>query len=366
MSRNHFSALLSGVALALTLSTLSAASVVIPYADPLIYYNGRWDSTPETWWTGSGFKLNVQNLSSLTLNLGPYTSDPVQLGVSVNYGNFTAYNATQGANVIPLTGLASGDNVIRINSVGWESNHMNLETIELNDGAELLPYEPSKLAFQFIGDSLSAGQYLPNGVDQAWPFLTAEYFKAEHNVQAQPGIALSEIDSYGNVNGMTYQFFRTEDTQFYYDPLHNYTTPWDFKRDYPAATHVVCMIGANDSGNNVTSSAFYQTYINFLAKIRLIYPVQPLFIILPWGWPSADGPPSPYYVGIYEQVVNYRTSFGDKNIYLVNATGWIDYSDVYPANLHPTVEGHEKVTGYLTSWLENWGLTAESSWATPA
>ncbi|KAG1733504.1 hypothetical protein EDB19DRAFT_1855021 [Suillus lakei] len=293
-------------------------SVVLPHDDPLICHNGRWDNEPETWWTGSGFKINVRNLSNLTLNLGPYTSNPVLLGLSVNYGNFTGINATQGANVIPLGDLIpASDTVVRINSVGWQDNHMNLESIKLNAGASLLPYEPSHICFQFIGDSLSAGQYLPLGVDQAWPFLISEYFRSEHNIQAQPGIALSDIDSYGNIHGMSSQFFRTEDTQYYYDPLHNYTTPWNFKRDHPAATHVVCMIGANDSGNNITASAFYQTYINFLENIRIIYPLQPLFIILPWGWPNPeDGPPSLYYVGIYQQVVNHRQGLGDKNIYL--------------------------------------------------
>ncbi|CCM00131.1 uncharacterized protein FIBRA_02158 [Fibroporia radiculosa] len=379
MGANFFSSLTCGLAAALCLTavwsqSINAESVVVSYDDPLIYYNGRWDIEPETWWVGSGFKVNVQNLSNLTLNLGPYTSDPVLLGVSVNYGNFTGFNATQGENVIPLGDLAPGSNaVVRINSVGWEDNHMNLETIQINSGAVLLPYEPSRIAFQFIGDSLSAGQYVPLGVDQAWPFLTSEYFKGEHNIQAQPGIALSacrarffDIYSYGNVHGMSYQFFQTEDTQYYYDAMHNYTTPWNFARDYPAATHVVVMIGANDSGNNVTASSFYETYIDFLARIRLIYPVQPMFIILPWGWPSADAPPAPYYVGIYQEVVEYRQSVGDRNVYLVNATGWIDYSDVFPSNLHPTVEGHQKVAGYFESWLEEWGLVAEPTWATPA
>jgi hypothetical protein len=35
------------------------------------------------------------------------------------------------------------------------------------------------------------GQFLPKGVDQAWPFLVGEAFKAEHVVVAQPGAALS-------------------------------------------------------------------------------------------------------------------------------------------------------------------------------
>ncbi|EIW76881.1 hypothetical protein CONPUDRAFT_168615 [Coniophora puteana RWD-64-598 SS2] len=348
-------------------STCALAQVTIPNDDPLIYYNGRWDETPETWWTGSGFKLHAANLSSLTLNLGPYTSDPVLLGVSVDYGDFAFLNATQGANVIPLAGLEEGKAaaVVRINSPGWEENNMNLDSIELNEGASLLPYEPSKLVFQFIGDSLSAGQFLDGGVDQAWPFLTAEYFKAEHNIMAQPGIALTDIDSYGNVHGMDYQFFMTEDTQSYYDALHNYTTPWDFSRDQPPATHVVILIGANDSGNNLTASTFYDSYTTFLDKIRLIYPTQPFLIFLPWGWPSADAPPAPYYVGIYQEVVQYRKSLGDENIYLVNATGWVEYTDVFPSNLHPTVAGHEKIAGLFESWLEDWGLRPEGEWATP-
>ena len=35
------------------------------------------------------------------------------------------------------------------------------------------------------------GQYLPMGVDQAWPFLVSETLKAEHRINAQPGAALT-------------------------------------------------------------------------------------------------------------------------------------------------------------------------------
>ncbi|KAJ7176248.1 hypothetical protein C8R43DRAFT_1230410, partial [Mycena crocata] len=54
--------------------------------NPHIFFHGRWDTAPETW-SGSGFKINVQNLSSLTLNLGPNTTafPVIPLGVSVDY-----------------------------------------------------------------------------------------------------------------------------------------------------------------------------------------------------------------------------------------------------------------------------------------
>ena len=159
---------------------------------------------------GSGFKLRVQDLTSLTLNLGPHTTSPLaSIGLSVDYEPFYTVNVTQGSNVIPLHGSGSGgststittltgssesgseagpktmtnQSVVRINVEGWQNNRINLETIVLNgvcadcvpfkmvceigafqsridmldfQGAKLVPYVPSKLAFQFIGDSLSA------------------------------------------------------------------------------------------------------------------------------------------------------------------------------------------------------------------
>ncbi|KAA1475977.1 hypothetical protein DENSPDRAFT_784230 [Dentipellis sp. KUC8613] len=354
--------------------TVSSSSPVnVRSDDPLIYFHGRWDRSPGTWWAGSGFKLNVDGLSSLELTLGPHTTSPnVSIGVSVDYGPFNIVNVSAGNNVVPLTPVPSdtdenkpAHHVVRINAQQWQDNRVNLESITLNAGAELRPYEPSKLAFQFIGDSLSAGQYLPGGVDQAWPFLTGEHFKAEHVVTAQPGAALSDILSYGNVHGVSYQFFRTEDTGYYYTTDHNYTTPWDFSRDRPAATHVVIHIGANDASQNVTADAFVDTYLQFIKNLRTIYMHQPIFVFTPWGWPQPDGSISQYYEGSYTKIVNSRHAAGDSNVFLVNTTGWVTLEDVLADNLHPTVDGHMKIASFFEHWLEDWGLRPEKEWATP-
>ncbi|KAJ7506682.1 SGNH hydrolase-type esterase domain-containing protein [Mycena galericulata] len=348
-------------------------SVTIQNNDPLIYFHGRWDFSPGTWWAGSGFKLNVQNLESLSLNLGPHTTAPLtSVGVSIDYGGFITANISEGSNVIPLpesftTGAGKGKTmVVRINAEGWQDNRMNLESITLNEGASLVPYVPSKLVFQFIGDSLSAGQFLPKGVDQAWPFLVGEAFKAEHVVNAQPGAALSDIVSYGNEHGVSYQFFRTEDTGYFYTTDHNFTTPWDFARDKPAATHVVIHIGANDASQNVTDAQFVQVYTDFIARLRTIYQRQPIFVFTPWGWPNPDGTFGEYFQGQYQKIVDIQHANGDENVFLVNTTSWVTYADVFPANQHPTVPGHEHIANEFQTWLENWGLKPEDSWATPA
>ncbi|KAJ7068673.1 SGNH hydrolase-type esterase domain-containing protein [Mycena amicta] len=342
-----------------------STAITIKNDNPLIYYHGRWDSSPGTWWAGSGFKLNVKNLQSLALNLGPHTTQPL-VGVSLDYGEFNTVDLSEGANPI-LLGVSKGTTtVVRINVVGWQNNRMDLESISINAGAELLPYYPSNLAFQFIGDSFSAGQYLDKGVDQAWPFIVGEAFKAEHVVVAQPGAALSDIFSFGNVHGISYQFFCTEDTGYYYTSDHNFTTPWDFSRDKPAATHVVIHIGANDSAQNVTASQFVQVYSDFLTRLRTIYPDQPIFVFTPWGWPNADGSVAQYYQGQYQEIVSQRQVAGDANIFIVDTTGWVTFADVFPDNGHPTVAGHQKIANKFQAWLEDWGLKPNAHWPTPA
>ncbi|KAH8092168.1 SGNH hydrolase-type esterase domain-containing protein [Cristinia sonorae] len=347
--------------------------VVIQNNDPHIYFHGRWDKSPGTWWAGSGFKLHAENLHSLRLNLGPHTTTPsASIGVSVDYQPFFQVNVSAGANDIPL-GLSEVNDttqkhkprtVVRINAQGWQNNRVNLETIQLNHGAKLLPYTPSKLSFHFIGDSLSAGQFLPQGVDQAWPFLTGEAFKAEHTVIAQPGAALTDIVSYGNQHGLSYIFFRTEDDGYYYTADHNYTTPWNFARDVPAATHLVIHIGANDASHNIISDAFVKTYLTFVARLRTIYHKQPIFVFTPWGWPNADGTVGQYLQGSYQKIVNARHALGDRNVFLVDTTGWVTFADVFPDNQHPNVPGHQKIANLFEAWLKDWGLSPETHWST--
>jgi hypothetical protein len=104
-------------------------------------------------------------------------------------------------------------------------------------------------------------------VNQAWPFLTGENFKAETRINAQPGATLTDMESYGNVHGVSFQYFRTEDTGYYYTPQHNYTTPWNFQRDQPPPTHFVIHIGANDASWSVPEKNF--TKVGPLSDLRV-------------------------------------------------------------------------------------------------
>ncbi|KAI0087532.1 SGNH hydrolase-type esterase domain-containing protein [Irpex rosettiformis] len=359
-------------------TTITQSLNTLHAQDAKIFYHGRWDFQQGTWWAGSGLKLHANNMQSLDLHLGAHTTSPVaSLGVSVNYGPYITVNVSSGSNSIPL-GNDADASVVRIVTEGWQNNRIQLESLTTNHDARLQTYVPSQVRLQIIGDSLSAvrigllsGQYLPQGVVQAWPFLTAESLKAELNVNAQPGAALKDIPAWGNVHGVSYEFFRTEDTGYYYTTDHNFTTPWDFAKDDPPPTHIMIHIGANDASQNVTSSDFEQTYLNFVSRLRTIYHTQPIFVFTPislstWGWPAADGSISYYYTDSYPKIVQERRTLGDKNVFLVNTTGWIRWEDVFPDNIHPTVSGHQRVAGFFEDWLKGWGLTPEVSWPTHA
>ena len=97
-------------------------------------------------------KLNIDNLDSLALNLGPHTTYPnATIAVSLDYGEFLSFNVSQGHNVIPIEALFEGEiinknSVVRINSQGWQNNRVNLESIEVN---QVSIFKPSTLLHQY-------------------------------------------------------------------------------------------------------------------------------------------------------------------------------------------------------------------------
>ncbi|KZV83689.1 SGNH hydrolase [Exidia glandulosa HHB12029] len=336
--------------------------------DKLIAYHGRWDENRGTWWGSSGFKLSVLNLSHLGLTLGPHsTAGNVSVGLSVNFGPFETLNVTEGTNVLPLPKSLKpfATSTIRLNVQGWQNNRIQLESLQLNDGAVLLPFVHQRLNFQFIGDSLTAGQYLPNGIDGSWAFLAAEAFRAEHLINAQPGACLTDQLCWGNYGGISGMFFKTEDTGYYYSADHNYTTAWDFSRDVPKPTHVFVHIGANDNAYNITGDSFVSTYTTFLERIRKLNPTAPIFVLTPWGWPNSDGTVGYYYDGRYQEVVQARAAAGDHNMHLIDTTGWVTWDDVFPDNQHPNPSGHAKIAGLFGEAIKRFGIEPQPRWLSP-
>ena len=87
--------------------------------------------------------MNVENLTSLALNLGPHTTTPnAAIGVSFDDSEFSTVNVTAGLNAIPIPSnegqslssrSSKNETLVRINVEGWQNNRINLLNITLNE-----------------------------------------------------------------------------------------------------------------------------------------------------------------------------------------------------------------------------------------
>lgn len=133
---------------------------------------------------GSGLKLHVEDLRTLSLHLGPHTTTPsASIGVSVDYQPFFQVNVSTGANIIPLIPAKKNNDdrktstVVRINAEGWQNNRVNLQSIQLNSVCSLrLSCSIAPLASFihrvslcfFTGRQASSVFYLQNDVPVHW------------------------------------------------------------------------------------------------------------------------------------------------------------------------------------------------------
>ncbi|KAG1844718.1 hypothetical protein F4604DRAFT_1689031 [Suillus subluteus] len=309
--------------------------------------------------TGSGFKINVQNLSNLTLNLGPYKSNPVLMG----------FNAAQGVNVVPFGGLFSASDVYgrRANTFCWASTESgHLSTSEVN------------IAFR---------------LDLESPFQPV-YIALIHTDQCTRAwcLVLLGINFYGNIHENSSQFFqvqpfplsplsysydlavvpKTENTMCYAnlrkrtDPLRtsSETTPLPpsvFQSR--SLLSLPCNVAANNDAD-FDAAPTPGKYPHYLPCAAPIYHSAGIDLVLlnPRGWPNPEGHPWLYYAGIRQQVVNHWQGLGDKNVYLVNATRWINHNHVYPSwTFHFISQILLRVTRKwcFESSLEEWGMVTE-------
>lgn len=330
----------------------------IPSTHPSVYLHGRWDDNVGSWWAGTGFKLNIVTLHNLYINLGEHTTQPsAAVAVSIDGGPYFSVNFTEFSNTVPL-----GDSILKkdtkaatlveINVQGWQNNRIEFKSVSVNADASFIPYKPKGRVFQSVGDSLSAGQYLPLGVNQAWPYLVARKLKVESKINAQPGATFIDMESYGNAHGVSYQFWKTEDTGYIWQQDHNYTTAWDVRKEQPKTTDLVIHIGANDASHGVPQEEFIETYLTFLEKLKQASPaLQNVYILTPFGWPHEGGVVDYYYEGVYAKVVEeWKRKVGPRSslrTHLVDCTGWIAFEDVFPDNIHPNVQGHQTIADKL-------------------
>lgn len=254
-----------------------------------------------------------------------------------------------GENVL-ANDLEDIDHHIQFYVTDSDRGFIKMDNLIVDRGAKIHQYEPLDKYIQIIGDSLTAGQYAPNELTDAWSFLFGQYMNVETDIIAKPGICLNDIPLYGMDHGMEVSFFLNSNpvagnNGFISDEAHDFS-------ERRAPDLMIIFLGTNDAGNDakVAMEDYFETLKKFLTKVREIYPESKTKIVVTSL--LFDPEASPDWNDYQAEIVNYFD-----NLYYLR----IDDTDImkppymYSANYHPTQMGHcslmksmiEKITGEI-------------------
>ncbi len=232
------------------------------------------------------------------------------------------------------------------------------EGVEIEKDKMLLPVATKKSRkIEFIGNSITCG-YGNEGTSQDCPFspetengyMTYGAIVARQLEANYLAVAYSGKGMYRNYDETTSNAMSVIYDRIFPDSINS--PKWNYKKWQPDV--VVINLGTNDFAKGIPDSIiFINTYVNFLKRMRIYYPLATLLCI--------EGPMTndsyPQGMMAFTKVKNYITASknkmeqaGDKNIYtFFPAT---QESGEYGCDYHPTIKRHEKMADELSKVIK--------------
>ncbi|KAJ2961078.1 hypothetical protein NQZ79_g3651 [Umbelopsis isabellina] len=338
--------------LIIQLSNLCGAQeIAYSPTDTNIRYYGRWNQSDNimiSWWPGAYVKFNFTG-TSLKIKL----RSSANILYKINDNEFA--EITDASETVDLASkLGPGPHSALIAS-RTEKDSIQLQKVIVDDDAHIsLPSEYPQIV-EFVGDSITAGLTTSRGALTSFAWLTSELLGVEHTQISYPAVCL--VDGCNDAApGMESQYFKWKGWQD--------DDNWDFSRYTPTA--VVMMLGANDEqivGQDL--NRFQASYSQFLNRIRSEFPKAHLFVL---------SEPLGALFGPSQAAVQNLTDAGDKNVYFVDCTGWIQYGkafndevrhtnkhcflliceklNILALKAHPSDYGHQLLAKKLTPYIQ--------------
>lgn len=233
-------------------------------------------------------------------------------------------------NISPLTSLSG----------------VQISSVHLSPSSKLIKIPNHPRTIEFIGDSLTAGMYATYEAFSGFGYTIGSGLgNVEFSVTAYPGICLHDANCWGNPRGQTYQWFQTSDTSYRAAQLYGEEPePWDFEK-HQKADIVLINLGTNDNNtaNNVSSSQYLSSYIDFVSKVHDVYPDAQIVLMSLWNGFYSHGNTYKQSGAFVDEIWNVYQEYKDRGfVHYFNSTGVLQHNDVAP-EWHPTDVGHIKV-----------------------
>jgi hypothetical protein len=170
-----------------------------------ISYKGRWDDQYISWWTAPGLKFGFQ-ADNVALSFGTHTTDGVLLAYRLDGQDWALTNVTANSTQLLIEPSTPGYNLTSASAVktlevrvtNWAYG-VQLSGVHLSGKVATLVKIPDHTrTMEFIGDSLSAGQYATlEGISSNPWALMYGLGNVEFSISAYPGICLHDSRCYG-------------------------------------------------------------------------------------------------------------------------------------------------------------------------
>jgi hypothetical protein len=188
-----------------TITTNNTTWRTYPPSAPELSYKGRWDDQHISWWSAPGLKFGFQ-AESVALSFGKHTSEGVLLAYRLDGQDWALTNVTANSTQLlvkpstPGYNLTSADNVktLEVRVTNWAYGVQIAGVHVSGSGARIVKILDYARTMEFIGDSLSAGQYgTLEGISSAPWGLMYGLGDVEFTISAYPGICLHDSRCYG-------------------------------------------------------------------------------------------------------------------------------------------------------------------------
>ncbi|KAI0400419.1 Lipase, GDSL-like protein [Xylaria palmicola] len=358
-------------------------------------YKGRWDSNKVSFWSAPGLVFGFSG-DTVAITFGKNTINGTLIGYRIGGMDWTFTNVTVGGTHLLITPETPGvSETYPVNPQRFEMRVSNwgygvqVDKVHVNAGESLIKLPPYKRTIEFIGDSLSAGDFQSYEGMSSFAYGVGEGLgETEYYVTALPGICVADQECWGNPRGQVHQWFYSSDTSWRAAAIWgDKPEPWDFKKMEATPDIVVINLGTNDNNvaNNVSAVAYVDAYKKLIQGVHGKYPNAQVVVMELWLGFYQYGNSYAQNQGFQEEledIVAYfnsdaylsapkiwdatknRTETLDKLskpfVHYFRTKGILQHNDIGP-QWHPTDVGAIKVASHLLQYIKltfGWDLVA--------